>query len=114
MSVSFCHASAPLVPQYFGDFTEMVKKGEVSTSSNTVAQIEHSLGWRFERESEGGCFLGEISVPELQQFIEKCDIVIENCDIALNDSRCIVMQRITQLRKLAKQALHFGEPVMYS
>lgn len=109
MSVSFCHASAPLVPREFCGFTDMVLDGEVNTSSANVAAIEFELGWRFERSHEGGPFIGEIPLADLPQFIE-------NCDIALNtatDRRELVTQRIAQLRALAKQAMRYGESITY-
>lgn len=110
MSVSFCHTSAPLVAQDFGDFTDMVRANEVNTSSSNVQRIEFSLGWRFQTENEdGGCYCGEIPLSDLPQFIE-------NCEIALESPRGMtetVTRRINQLRVLAKQAMHYNEPITY-
>lgn len=108
MSVSFCHTSAPLVAQDFGDFVDMVRHGEVNTSSSNVKRIEHELGWRFNTES-GGCYCGEIPLEELPQFIENCEIALESS----MDSRATVTQRIAQLRVLAKQAIMYGEGIQY-
>ncbi len=108
MSVSFCHMSAPLVAKDFGNFTDMVRSCEVNTSQSNVKRIEHELGWNFKRE-ENGCYLGYIPAEELPQFIENCEIALE----ASMDCRCIVTQRIAQLRVLARQAMHYNEAIEY-
>lgn len=114
MSVSFCHASAPLVAHDFGFFVEMVPANEVNTSSRTVSEIEQLIGWQFGR-LDGGCYAGEIATERLLEFFLKC----EQCLKMYGGDRCCAemtstaMNRIAALRRLAKQALHFNEPITY-